>query len=48
MTHNSQHVIIHKIVKDALSVGVTTSGKYKLWQALLVTHALAFLAGLAI
>jgi hypothetical protein len=48
MTHNSQHVIIHKIVKDALSVGVTTSGKYKLWHVWVASLVAAFLAGLAI
>lgn len=41
-------VIILKIVKDALSVGVTPSGKYKLWHALTVTHVVALLVGLAV
>lgn len=37
--------IILKLVKDALSVGVTPSGKYKLWHVLVLTHIAAFIAG---
>lgn len=38
-------IILKKVVKDALSVGVTPSGGVKLWHALVLTHAAAFLAG---
>jgi hypothetical protein len=40
-------IIILKNVKEALSVGVTSSGKYKVWHCLVLTHVAAFLAGLA-
>lgn len=38
-------VIIRKVVGDALKVGVTSSGKYKLWHVLLATHLVAFVVG---
>lgn len=37
--------IILKLVKDALKVSVSPSGKYKLWHALCATHALTFVLG---
>lgn len=47
MSGGSGGPIILKIVKDALKVGVTPSGKYKLWHVLLASHLAAFLIGLA-
>ncbi len=38
-------IIMKKVVKDALSVGVIPSGKVKLWQALIASHVVAFVAG---
>ena len=40
--------IILKIVKDSLSVGVTPSGKWKLWHVLVLTHAIALAVGIAL
>jgi hypothetical protein len=41
-------VIILKTIKSALQVGCNKSGSVKLWHALVLTHAVAFLAGLAL
>lgn len=38
-------IVIGKAVKSALQVGITPSGKWKIWHALLATHALSFVAG---
>lgn len=38
-------IILKRVVKDALQVGVSPSGKWKLWHVLLATHVVAFLAG---
>lgn len=38
-------VIIIKNLKAAASLSVSPSGKWKLWHALLVTHALAWALG---
>lgn len=38
-------VIIIKNLKAAASLGVTTSGRYKVWHVLVLTHVLAFVAG---
>ncbi len=45
MSGGSGGPIILKLVRDAVSVSVTKSGKYKLWHALLATHLLALLTG---
>jgi hypothetical protein len=41
-------IILKKVVKDALSVGVSPGGGVKLWHVLIASHALAFLIGLAL
>lgn len=38
-------IIILKNLKSALQVGVTKSGRVKLWHGLVLTHALCALAG---
>lgn len=38
-------IIIIRNLKSALSVGCNAKGSVKLWQALIVTHALCALAG---
>lgn len=38
-------IILKKVVKDALTVGVNTSGSVKLWHVLAASHVLAFIAG---
>jgi len=40
-------IILRKVVKDALTVGVSKSGSVKLWHVLIGTHVVAFLVGLA-
>lgn len=37
--------IILKLVRDALSVGITKSGSVKLWHVFVATHVAAFIAG---
>ena len=39
-------IILKKVAKDALSVGLNQSGSVKMWHVLLVTHAAAFVTGL--
>lgn len=41
-------IILKKVVKDALSVGVEPTGNVKLWHVWLASLVAAFLAGLAI
>lgn len=38
-------VIMKKVLKDSLTVGLNKSGSVKLWHALVLTHAAAFVAG---
>ena len=37
--------IILKLVREALSVGVTKNGSVRLWHVFAVTHVAAFVAG---
>lgn len=41
-------IILKKVAKDALSVGLNQSGSVKLWHALVASHVVAFLIGLAL
>jgi hypothetical protein len=38
-------IVILKNVRSALSVGVTSSGRYKIWHVLVASHALVWAAG---
>ena len=38
-------IILKKVLKDSLSVGLTQSGSVKLWHAVLAFGALCFVAG---
>lgn len=41
-------VILKKVVKDALSVSVNSSGRVKLWHLLIASHVVAFLVGVGV
>lgn len=41
-------IVLKKVIKDALSVGLNQSGSVKLWHVLSATHVLAFVGGLLV
>lgn len=41
-------VIILKTLRTAAGLSVSASGKYKLWHALVASHALVFVIGLLV